>query len=139
MFDPATQIFLNSVVILKEQKMEAVNLTEKFNLINEYWSPRLLGELNNQAVKIAKLKGEFIWHHHENEDEMFFVIKGSMTIKLKDKDIILNKNEFFIIPKGVEHKPVAKDEVLVMMFEPMSTINTGNIESDITIKDIEQL
>jgi mannose-6-phosphate isomerase-like protein (cupin superfamily) len=119
--------------------MEAVNLSEKFNLINEHWSPKLLGELNNQAVKIAKLKGEFIWHHHENEDEMFFVIEGSMTIKLKDKDIVLNKNEFFIIPKGVEHKPVAKNEVLVMMFEPMSTINTGNIESDITIKDIKKV
>lgn len=119
--------------------MEAVNLEEKFSLINEHWSPRLLGELNNQAVKIAKLQGEFIWHNHENEDEMFFVIEGSLTIKLKDKDIILNKNEFFIIPKGVEHKPVAKDEVLVMMFEPMSTINTGNIESDITIKDIKKV
>ncbi len=119
--------------------MKAVNLAEKFSLINEHWSPRLLGELNNQAVKIAKLKGEFIWHHHENEDEMFFVIEGSMIIKLKDKDIVLNKNEFFIIQKGIEHKPVAKDEVLVMMFEPMSTINTGNIESDITIKDIEKV
>ena len=119
--------------------MEAVNLSKKFDLINKHWSPRLLGELNNQAVKIAKLKGEFIWHHHENEDEMFFVIKGSMTIKLKDKDIVLNKNEFFIIPKGVEHKPVAQNEVLVMMFEPMTTINTGNIESNITIKDIERV
>ena len=118
--------------------MEVVNLSEKFNLINEHWSPRLLGELNNQAVKIAKLKGEFIWHHHENEDEMFFVIEGSMTIKLKDKDVILNKNEFFIIPKGVEHKPVAQNEVLVMMFEPMTTINTGNIESNITIKNIKK-
>jgi mannose-6-phosphate isomerase-like protein (cupin superfamily) len=119
--------------------MEVVNLPEKFSLIDEHWSPKLLGELNNQAVKIAKLKGEFIWHHHENEDEMFFVIEGSMIIKLKDKDIVLNKNEFFIIPKGVEHKPVAEDEVLVMMFEPMSTINTGNIESDITIKNIEKV
>ncbi|MFK5881033.1 MAG: cupin domain-containing protein [Sulfurospirillum sp.] len=119
--------------------MKAVNLLEKFDLIDEYWSPRLLGELNNQAVKIAKLKGEFIWHHHEDEDEMFFVIEGSMTIKLKDKDIILNKNEFFIIPRGVEHKPVSEDEVLVMMFEPIGTINTGNVESNITIKEIEKL
>jgi len=115
--------------------MKAVNLREKFDLINKYWSPRLVGELNNQAVKIAKLKGEFIWHHHENEDEMFFVIKGELTIKLKDQDIVLKENEFFIIPKGVEHKPVAKDEVLVMMFEPIGTINTGNVESDITIKE----
>lgn len=119
--------------------MEAVNLSEKFDLINEYWSPRLIGELNNQAVKIAKLKGEFIWHHHENEDEMFFVIKGELTIKLKDQDINLKENEFFIIPKGVEHKPVAKDEVLVMMFEPISTINTGNIKSDITIDKVEKI
>jgi len=115
--------------------MKAVSLLEKFNLINEYWSPRLVGELNNQAVKIAKLKGEFIWHHHENEDEMFFVVKGELTIKLKDKDIVLKENEFFIIPKGVEHKPVAKDEAWVMMFEPIGTVNTGNIESDITIKE----
>jgi len=115
--------------------MKVVNLLEKFDLINEYWSPRLVGELNNQTVKIAKLKGEFIWHHHENEDEMFFVIKGELTIKLKKQDIVLKENEFFIIPKGVEHKPVAKDEVLVMMFEPIGTINTGNVESDITIKE----
>ncbi len=119
--------------------MDIVNLSEKFSLINEYWSPRLVGELNNQAVKIAKLKGEFIWHHHENEDEMFFVIEGSMTIKLRDKDVKLNKNEFFIIPKGVEHKPVAESEVLVMMFEPLTTVNTGNIESDMTIKEVEKL
>ena len=119
--------------------MEAVNLLEKFDLLNEYWSPRLVGELNNQAVKIAKLKGEFIWHHHENEDEMFFVIKGELIIKLKDQDILLNENEFFIIPKGTEHKPIAKDEVWVMMFEPISTINTGNIKSDITIDKIERI
>jgi mannose-6-phosphate isomerase-like protein (cupin superfamily) len=119
--------------------MNIVNLKEKFDLIGEYWSPRLLGELNNQAVKIAKLKGEFIWHHHENEDEMFFVIKGELTIKLKNLDITLKENEFFIIPKGIEHKPVAKDEVLVMMFEPIDTINTGNIESNITIKEIEKI
>jgi len=119
--------------------MEAVNLLEKFDLLNEYWSPRLVGELNNQAVKIAKLKGEFIWHHHENEDEMFFVIKGELIIKLKDQDILLKENEFFIIPKGTEHKPIAKDEVWVMMFEPISTINTGNIKSDITIDKIERI
>ena len=119
--------------------MESINLLEKFDLINEYWSPRLLGELNNQAVKIAKLKGEFIWHHHENEDKMFFVIKGELIVKLKDQDIIFKENDFFIIPKGTEHKPIAKDEVWVMMFEPISTINTGNIKSDITIDKIERI
>ncbi len=119
--------------------MKAVNLKEKFDKIHEHWSPRLLGELNSQAVKIAKLKGEFIWHHHENEDEMFFVIDGSMTIKLADQDIDLKQNEFFIIPRGVEHKPVAKDEVLVMMFEPMDTVNTGNVESNITIKNVQKI
>ena len=119
--------------------MKAVNLLEKFNLINEHWSPRLLGELNNQTVKIAKLKGEFIWHHHENEDEMFFVVKGELIIKFKDQDIILKENEFFIIPRGIEHKPVAKNEVWVMMFEPISTINTGNVKSDITIDKVEKI
>lgn len=114
--------------------MQPINLKEKFDLINNYWSSMLLGELNNQAVKIAKLKGEFIWHYHENEDEMFFVIEGELIIKLRDKDTLLKKNEFVVIPRGVEHKPVAKNEVLVMMFEPISTINTRNIENDITIK-----
>ena len=119
--------------------MKVVNLAEKFALINEHWSPKLVGELNNQAIKIVKFKGEFVWHHHENEDEMFFVIEGTMIIKLRDKDIVLNKNEFFIIPKGVEHKPVAKNEVLAMLFEPIGTINTGNIKSEKTIKYLENI
>ena len=119
--------------------MQPINLKEKFDLINNYWSSMLLGELNNQAVKIAKLKGEFIWHYHENEDEMFFVVEGELTIKLRNKDIVLKKNEFFIIPRGVEHKPVAKDETWVMMFEPITTINTGNVENDITIKEVKKL
>ena len=119
--------------------MEIVNLKDKFEFIEDYWSPRILGELNNQAIKIAKLKGEFIWHHHENEDEMFFVVQGELIIKLRDRDILLRENEFFIIPRGVEHKPVAEKEALVMMFEPISTVNTGNVVSEKTIKKVEKI
>ena len=100
---------------------------------------KIAGELNSQYVKLAKLKGEFVWHHHENEDEFFMVIKGHLTIKLKDKDIQLGEGEFCIIPRGVEHLPVAKEEVHVMMFEPVSTVNTGSVESDRTVSDLERI
>lgn len=117
--------------------MNKVNLVEKFSLFNRLWEPKIVGELNNQYVKLAKLKGEFVWHDHENEDELFMVIKGHLTIKLRDGDIELDEGELYIIPKGVEHMPVAENEVHVLMFEPMGTVNTGNVESEKTIKDIE--
>jgi len=110
--------------------MNKVNLEEKFSLFEGFWEPKIAGELNNQYVKLAKLKGEFVWHHHEIEDEFFMVIKGHLTIKLRDSDIELNEGEFYIIPKGVEHMPVAKNEVHVLMFEPKSTVNTGSTDSD---------
>ncbi len=119
--------------------MNKVNLSEKFSLINKYWDPKVVGELNNQYVKIAKLKGEFVWHHHEQEDELFMVIKGHLTIKLRESKIELNEGEFYIIPKGVEHMPVAEDEVHVLMFEPQTTVNTGNADSDKTISNLEKI
>ena len=113
--------------------MEKVNLNDKLNLFEDYWNPKIIGTLNGQHVKIAKLKGEFIWHHHETEDELFLVLKGQLTLKLREKDIVLNEGEFFIVLHGVEHKPVADEEVHLLMFEPISTLNTGNVENERTI------
>ncbi|MCP4180364.1 MAG: cupin domain-containing protein [bacterium] len=102
--------------------MSIVNIEEKLSQIDTFWEPAIAGELNNQYVKLAKFKGDFVWHQHENEDEMFLVVKGSLTVKLRDKNILLNEGEFYIIPKGVEHKPVAEEEVHVMLFEPNTAI-----------------
>ena len=117
--------------------IKKVNLSEKFALIDEYWSPRIAGELNDSYVKLAKLKGEFIWHHHENEDELFLVVQGELVIELRDQKAKLVEGEFIIIPKGVEHRPVAADEVHVMLIELKSTINTGNVQNESTLKDNE--
>lgn len=119
--------------------MEKVNLTQKFSLFDEYWSPKLVGELNGQVVKIAKLKGEFLWHHHEAEDELFLVVKGRMVINLRDQDVTLEEGEFFIVPRGVEHKPVAEEEAHILMFEPKSTLNTGNVQSERTVEEPETI
>jgi mannose-6-phosphate isomerase-like protein (cupin superfamily) len=123
----------------KEIHSEKVNLSEKFSLFTNHWEPKIVGELNEQYVKLAKLKGEFVWHQHENEDELFMVIKGSLTIKLREKDICLSEGEIFIIPRGVEHMPIAKKEVHVLMFEPKGTVNTGDTESDKKIDLLEKL
>jgi mannose-6-phosphate isomerase-like protein (cupin superfamily) len=117
--------------------MEKINLADKFSLFDGFWEPRIAGELNEQYVKLAKLKGEFVWHQHEIEDEFFMVIKGHLTIKLRNEDIELEEGEFFIIPRGVEHMPVAENEVHVLMFEPKSTVNTGSTDSDKTISELE--
>ncbi len=117
--------------------MEKVNLAEKFALFHEHWSPKIVGELNGQHVKLARLKGEFVWHHHEAEDEMFLVVQGQLTMKLRDRDIVLNPGEFLIVPRGVEHKPVAAEEVQVLLFEPQGTLNTGNVQDDHTRADLE--
>jgi mannose-6-phosphate isomerase-like protein (cupin superfamily) len=104
-----------------------VNLAEKFALINEYWRPKVVGELNGQEVKLVKFQGEFPWHHHETEDEMFLAIKGSFRIEFRDKIVELSEGEFIIVPRGVEHRPVAESEVEVLLFEPARLLNTGNI------------
>ncbi len=119
--------------------MSKVNLLEKFSLFDSYWDPKIVGELNNQYIKLAKLKGEFLWHHHENEDELFMVVKGHLTIKLRDGDIELNEGEFYIIPKGTEHMPKAENEAYVLMFEPKSTVNTGSADSEKTINNLEKI
>lgn len=112
-----------------------VNLEEKFSGFQDFWNPRIVGELNNQQVKIARLKGEFIVHHHENEDEMFLVIEGKLLMELEDKTLELNPGEFVIIPRGIQHKPKCVGEVKVLLFEPASTLNTGNEVNDLTIRD----
>ena len=119
--------------------MEKINLSEKLNLITEYWSPRIAGELNGQQVKLAKLKGEFVWHHHENEDELFLVLKGQLIIRLPNEEVVLNKGEFFIVPRGVEHQPVAQEEVHLLLFEPASTLNTGNIQNERTVANLDHV
>lgn len=112
--------------------MEKVIIAEKLKLFSEYWSPKIVGELNGQHIKLAKFQGEFVWHKHDNEDEMFLVIEGVLKMELRDKTIVINKNEFLIIPKGTEHRPVAEKEVSVMLFEPSSTLNTGDTENELT-------
>lgn len=119
--------------------MHKVNILEKLGVFNDYWSPKIIGELNGQYVKLAKFKGEFVWHKHENEDEMFLVIAGILKIEFRDKTVILNPGEFIIVPRGIEHKPVAEEEVSVMLFEPATTLNTGNIDNDLTKKKLERL
>ena len=120
--------------------IEKVNLADKFAAISDYYSPRLAGEVNDFHVKLAKLKGDFVWHHHENEDELFLVLKGQLTIKLREQDdIVLNPGEFVVVPKGVEHNPVCDDEVHCLMFEPASTLNTGNINNERTVRDLEKI
>ena len=116
--------------------MEKVNLTEKFDLFDEYWSPKIVGELNGQHVKLVKLRGEFVWHHHEAEDELFLVIKGQLVIKLREKGITLKEGEFVIVPRGVEHKPIAEEEAHVLLFEPKSTLNTGNVRNERTTEEL---
>lgn len=112
--------------------MNKVNLTEKFSLFSEHWSPKIVGELNDSYVKVAKIKGEFVWHQHKNEDELFLIHKGRLLIKFRDRDVILEEGEMLIIPRGVEHKPVADEEVELILIEPKTTINTGDVESDLT-------
>ena len=114
--------------------MQIVNISQKFDLFNEYWSPRIVGEMNDSHVKLAKLKGEFVWHQHENEDELFLVVKGKLLIKLRDRDLWLNEGELVIIPKGVEHCPVAEEEVHVMLLETKSTLNTGDQQNERTVE-----
>jgi len=114
--------------------MNKVNLGEAFSLFSEHWQPRIAGELNDSYVKLAKLKGEFVWHHHEAEDELFLVVAGALTIRLRDGDIVLHPGEFAIIPRGVEHCPAAEEEAQVLMLEPKSTLNTGNVENERTVE-----
>jgi mannose-6-phosphate isomerase-like protein (cupin superfamily) len=125
--------------VYKAMKTEKINLTEKFSHFAEHWSPKIVGEVNDSYVKLVKFKGEFIWHHHEAEDEMFLVVKGRLCIRFRDGDLWMGPGEFCIVPRGVEHMPVAEEEVHVVLFEPRSTLNTGNVRNQRTLEQLERV
>lgn len=116
--------------------MEKVNIAEKLALFSEYWSPKVVGELNGQHVKLVKFKGEFVWHKHDHEDEMFLVLKGHFKMDFRDKTVEISENEFIVVPRGVEHRPVAEEEVSIMLFEPATTLNTGDSEDKELTKEV---
>lgn len=119
--------------------MEKVNLAEKFALFREHWSPKNVGELNGQHVKLVKFQGEFVWHQHEHEDELFFVVRGSFRMDFRDRSVELREGELLVVPRGVEHRPVAENEVCVMLFEPASTVNTGSAGGERTVAQLDRL
>ena len=119
--------------------MIKVNLVEKLATFTEHWQPRIVGELNGQHVKLVKFKGEFVWHHHEHEDELFLVVDGAFRMEFRDKVVELRRGEFLIVPRGVEHRPVAEKEVEVLLFEPASTLNTGNVINERTVEQLKRI
>lgn len=119
--------------------MEKVNLAEKLSLFTDYYNPRIVAELNGQHVKLAKLKGDFIWHKHDEEDELFLVIKGNLKMAFRENTVEINEGEFIVVPRGIEHKPIADEDVHILLFEPATTLNTGDTENEMTKKDLERL
>ncbi len=119
--------------------MDKVNLAEKFAKITEYSKPRVAADLNGQQVKLVKLKGEFVFHHHENEDEMFLVVKGRFRMDFRDRQEWIETGEFIVVPRGIEHRPVAEEEVWIVLFEPAATLNTGNVENEMTVRQLERV
>lgn len=119
--------------------MDVINLNEKFNLFKEHWKPKIIGELNGQEVKLAKVKGEFVWHEHKDEDELFFVIKGKLHIVFENKTVELNEGEMIIVPKGTQHKPFAEEEVFLLLFEPKTTKHTGEVKHALTVDKAEKI
>lgn len=119
--------------------MEKVNLAEKLALFDDHWHPRVVGDLNGQQVKLVKFQGEFVWHHHQQEDELFLVVKGQFQMQFRDRTVDLQEGEFIVVPRGVEHRPVAETEVQVLLFEPASVLNTGNVENELTVAELEMI
>lgn len=119
--------------------MSKVNIAEKFSKITEFWKPYVAAELNGQLVKLDKLKGEFVWHHHEHEEELFLVVKGRFRMELRDRNISIEEGEFLVVPRGVEHRPVADEECWIVLFEPATTLNTGNVQNERTIRQLEHV
>jgi mannose-6-phosphate isomerase-like protein (cupin superfamily) len=118
---------------------DKVNFSEKFSRFSDYWSPKIVGELNDSYVKLVKVKGDFVWHHHDNEDELFMVVKGRLRIRLRDRDVEINPGEFYIVPKGVEHMPIAEEETHIVLLEPKSTLNTGNVRNERTVEELQRM
>jgi mannose-6-phosphate isomerase-like protein (cupin superfamily) len=119
--------------------MKAITLEEKFNLIHDLWKPRVIAELNGQQVKISKVKGEFVWHDHQHEDELFFIVKGTLRMEFRDRIELVKAGEMIVVPKGVQHRPVAEEEVWMMLFEPAGTKHTGDVESALTVKEYDKI
>jgi mannose-6-phosphate isomerase-like protein (cupin superfamily) len=117
----------------KAKEMEKINIEEKLSQFHDHWNPRIVGDLNGQHVKLVKFQGEFVWHHHDNEDELFLVVKGRFRMDFRDRRVWLDEGEFLIVPRGVDHRPVALEEVHVLLFEPASTLNTGNVSNALTV------
>lgn len=120
-------------------EIQKININDKLALFADYWNPRIVAELNGQAVKLVKFKGEFIWHKHDLEDEMFFVVKGQFNMEFRDKIITICENEFIVVPKGIEHRPVAENEVEIMLFEPSTTLNTGDKANELSKYELEKI
>ena len=119
--------------------METINLKEKFSRFTEQWKPKILAEVNDCHIKAVKLKGEFVWHHHDHEDELFWVVKGTLRMKFRDRETVIREGEFVVVPRGVEHKPVADEECWLLLFEPASTLNTGNVVNERTQTELERV
>ena len=119
--------------------VDKVNIAEKLSLFDEHWSPKIVGELNGQHVKLVKLSGEFVWHHHDDEDEMFLVVNGRFRMEFRDREVWIERGEFIVVPRGVEHRPVAEEEASVMLFEPASTLNTGNVTGEMTVAELDRI
>jgi mannose-6-phosphate isomerase-like protein (cupin superfamily) len=119
--------------------MDKVNLQEKLETFSDHWNPRIVADLNGQHVKLVKFQGPFVWHHHENEDELFLVVKGRFRMEFRDRDVWLEEGELLVVPRGVEHRPVAEEEVAVLLFEPASTVNTGNVEEERTRRELQRI
>jgi mannose-6-phosphate isomerase-like protein (cupin superfamily) len=119
--------------------VDKVNVAQKLSLFDERWSPKIVGELNGQHVKLVKISGEFVWHHHDDEDEMFLVVDGRFRMEFRDRKVWIERGEFIVVPRGVEHKPVAEEETSVMLFEPASTLNTGNVTDEMTVAELDRI
>jgi mannose-6-phosphate isomerase-like protein (cupin superfamily) len=119
--------------------VDKVNIAKKLSLFDEHWSPKIVGELNGQHVKLVKLSGEFVWHHHDDEDEMFLVVDGRFRMEFRDREVWIERGEFIVVPRGVEHRPVAEEEASVMLFEPASTLNTGNVTGEMTVAELDKI
>ena len=119
--------------------VEKVNVAQKLSLFGEQWSPKIVGELNGQHVKLVKFSGEFVWHHHDDEDEMFLVVNGRFRMEFRDREVWIEEGEFIVVPRGIEHRPVAEEEASVMLFEPASTLNTGNVTGEMTVAELDRI
>jgi mannose-6-phosphate isomerase-like protein (cupin superfamily) len=119
--------------------MDKVNLAEKFSRFSDAWSPKIVGEVNGMDVKVVKLRGEFVWHHHDREDELFLVVQGRLRMRFREREVLVEPGEFLIVPHGVEHQPAAEEECHVLLIEPKGTLNTGNVENERTVRELERV